>query len=137
MKRNNVEKLLNSSRKFTFYIDGGEPKVKEEEVIFKYRGQDGWSGISQKICVTDTMSMGISIIQPEGAMQGIPTAHEFVDFLLFNDGYVTIDGIGEIKVEEGDFLNFKEKVVRSSGNVKDDIVIGIWFQKAMPSYQFD
>ena len=130
--------LLGDSRKFEFYLEGNEPKVKESVISFKYRGQNGWKGISQKICVEEynSLCMGISTIVTGVDMDKIPVAHEFCDFLLYGKGSVLVDGLEEIKVEEGEYMNFKEKVVRSSNNESDDIIVGIWFQKAGPSYKF-
>ncbi len=138
MDRMQIEKLLGSSTQYTFFIENKKVQERINKIDFQYRGQEGWDGISQKICVADggNMSMGISVIKAGGSMQEIQTVHEFVDFLLYNNGTVTVDGIGELPISQGDFLNFKQNIIRSSGNMNDDIVVGIWYQKARPSYEF-
>lgn len=134
-----MNSVKNNSKVYEFYLDKNNcTKENHHQIEYQYRGQKGWEGITQKICVSKTgsMSMGVSIIQPGGKMEKVPVAHEFCDFLLSGSGSVIIEGYGEKEVQEGDFLNIKKGVVRSSYNNSNDIIVGIWFMAAQPSYDF-
>lgn len=135
-----LNNVLQDSKCYSFSLDdSGSVKCEEKTIVFKYRGQNGWGKIWQKIYTTSDngMSLGISVIEPGGEMKNIPVATEFCDFLLYGKGTVEIQGLGRFEMEEGDFLNFKKDIVRSSDNLEEDIVVGIWFIKTAPTYKFE
>lgn len=135
-----LKSVVNTSNCYSFTRNKeGKVSCHKDKATYKLRAQSGWGKIWQKIFTTkdDGMSLGISVIESQGKMENIPVAVEFCDFLLYGKGMVEIDELGSYKLQEGDFLNFKKDIVRSSQNDDDDVVIGMWFIKSAPTYNFN
>jgi|GEM_PF-2641853 len=129
--------FLNNSKSSTFKFENGVIKNEEKEVKLFLRDQPGWEKVWQKIFTTDDkgMSIGLSIVEPGGGGETEEVQNDFIDFILYGNGKLTVEGVDEYEIKAGDFLHIKKGIKRGFRNTGDGLFISLYGIGTVPSYK--